>query len=317
MINFINVTKKYGEKTVVDDISFDINQGEIFVLIGPSGCGKTTTLKMINRLIPLTTGEIHFKNKRISDYPKYEMRWDIGYVLQQIALFPHMTIEENIAQVPQMKQWPKDKTAKRIDELLEMTGLDPKTYRGRYPSELSGGQQQRVGVVRALAADPPVILMDEPFSALDPITRVKLQDDLLELQSEIKKTIIFVTHDISEALKLGDRICLLNEGRIEQLGTPEEFIHNPASEFVKDFLGDIDTYLLNKVQLKDVITDLPLLEYHDNVNYPIVSGDAFLSEIYEELANASPILVQTGMELRVLKRKDVFRILAETKRGAQ
>lgn len=317
MIRFKNVTKKYGEKTVVDNISFDINQGEVFVLIGPSGCGKTTTLKMINRLIPLTTGEIHFKDKRISDYPKFEMRWDIGYVLQQIALFPHMTIEENIAQVPQMKQWPKDKTNKRIDELLAMTGLDPKTYRNRYPSELSGGQQQRIGVVRALAADPPVILMDEPFSSLDPITRVKLQDDLLDLQSEIKKTIIFVTHDISEALKLGDRICLLNEGKIEQIGTPEEFIHNPKSDFVKDFLGDIDTYLLNKVKLKDVIDDLPLLEYHDNVNYPIVSGDAFLSEIYDELANASPILVQTGMDLRVLKRKDVFRILAETKRGVQ
>lgn len=317
MIRFQNVTKKYGDRTVVDDISFDIKHGEIFVLIGPSGCGKTTTLKMINRLIPLTTGTIYFKDQMISEYPEFEMRWDIGYVLQQIALFPHMTIEENIAQVPLMKGWSEDKIDKRIEELLEMAGLAPKTYRKRYPSELSGGQKQRVGVVRALAADPPVILMDEPFSALDPITRVRLQDDLIELQSRIQKTIVFVTHDINEALKLGDRICLLNEGNIEQLGTPDEFLNNPASDFVRDFLGDIDTYLLNQVKLKDVITDLPLLEYHDNVDYPVVSGDAYLSDVYDELANASPILVKSGMELRVLKRKDVFRILAESKRGEQ
>lgn len=315
MIRFQNVTKKYGEKTVVNDLNFEIEQGEIFVLIGPSGCGKTTTLKMINRLIPLTTGTIFFKDKMISEYPEFEMRWDIGYVLQQIGLFPHMTIEENIEQVPLMKGWDKDKIDARIDELLELAGLDSKTYRKRFPSELSGGQQQRVGVVRALAADPPVILMDEPFSALDPITRVRLQDDLIELQSRIKKTIVFVTHDINEALKLGDRICLLNAGEIEQLGTPDEFINNPASDFVRDFLGDIDTFLLNQVKLKDVIKDVPPLEYHDNVDYPVVSGDSYLSEVYEELANASPILVKSGMELRLLKRKDVFRILADSKRG--
>lgn len=315
MIRFQNVTKKYGEKTVVDDISFDIKQGELFVLIGPSGCGKTTTLKMINRLIPLTTGKIYFKDQMISEYPEFEMRWDIGYVLQQIALFPHMTIEENIAEVPTMKGWKKADIDARIDELMSMVGLEPETYRKRYPSELSGGQKQRVGVVRALAADPPVILMDEPFSALDPITRVRLQDDLIELQSRIKKTIVFVTHDISEAIKLGNRICLLNQGHIEQIGTPDEFLNEPASDFVRDFIGDVDTYLLNKVKLKDVISDLPLLEYHDNVNYPVVSGDVFLSDVYEELANASPILVKSGMELRVLKRKDVFRILADSKRG--
>ena len=182
---------------------------------------------MINRLIPLSEGYIYFKDKPVSDYPVYEMRWDIGYVLQQIALFPHMTIKENIAQVPQMKKWKDKDIHRRVDELLDMVRLDPNTYRDRKPDELSGGERQRVGVVRALAADPPVILMDEPFSALDPISREKLQDDLLELQTKIKKTIIFVTHDIQEAMKLGDRICLLNDGRVEQIDTPEGFQEHP------------------------------------------------------------------------------------------
>ena len=198
LIEFKNVMKRYGDKKAVDNLSFNIKEGEFFVLIGPSGCGKTTTLKMINRLIPLSEGYIYFKDKPVSDYPVYEMRWDIGYVLQQIALFPHMTIKENIAQVPQMKKWKDKDIHRRVDELLDMVRLDPNTYRDRKPDELSGGQRQRVGVVRALAADPPVILMDEPFSALDPISREKLQDDLLELQTKIKKTIIFVTHDIQE-----------------------------------------------------------------------------------------------------------------------
>ena len=170
MIEFKNVTKRYGTNVAVDDVSFKINEGEFFILIGPSGCGKTTTLKMINRLIPLSEGYIYFKDKPVSDYPVYEMRWDIGYVLQQIALFPHMTIKENIAQVPQMKKWKDKDIHRRVDELLDMVRLDPNTYRDRKPDELSGGQRQRVGVVRALAADPPVILMDEPFSALDPIS---------------------------------------------------------------------------------------------------------------------------------------------------
>ena len=187
MIEFKNVTKRYGTNVAVDDVSFKINEGEFFILIGPSGCGKTTTLKMINRLISLSEGYIYFKDKPVSDYPVYEMRWDIGYVLQQIALFPHMTIKENIAQVPQMKKWKDKDIHRRVDELLDMVRLDPNTYRDRKPDELSGGQRQRVGVVRALAADPPVILMDEPFSALDPISREKLQDDLLELQTKLKR----------------------------------------------------------------------------------------------------------------------------------
>lgn len=315
MISFKNVTKKYGDKIAVDDVSFDINEGEIFVLIGPSGCGKTTTLKMINRLIPLTDGTIYFKDEKISSYPLYEMRWNIGYVLQQIALFPHMTIEENIAVVPVMKKWAEEDISKRIDELLQMVGLEPDTYRKRFPRELSGGQQQRIGVVRALAADPPVILMDEPFSALDPISRQRLQDDLIQLQQNIKKTIVFVTHDIKEALKLGDRICLMNEGKVEQIGTPEDFIYRPNSKFVREFLGDLDGYMIREVLLSDLLKDFPALERAENVDYPEVNGNQYLSDVYEELAENSPILVKTDEGIKILKRKDVFRLLAATKRG--
>ncbi|TFI48973.1 ABC transporter ATP-binding protein, partial [Diaphorobacter sp. DS2] len=203
MIQFDNVSKQYRDGTkAVDSINLHIKKGEFFVIIGPSGSGKTTILKMINRLIPLTSGTISIDGKRISDYDIHELRWNIGYVLQQIALFPHMTIGENIAIVPELKNWEQVKIKERIDELLEMVGLEPDIYRSRKPHELSGGQQQRVGVTRALAANPPIILMDEPFSALDPISREKLQDDLISLQKKIKKTIVFVTHDMKEALKL-------------------------------------------------------------------------------------------------------------------
>ncbi|WP_339183926.1 ABC transporter ATP-binding protein [Oceanobacillus sp. FSL W7-1293] len=238
MITFNNVSKQFPDDTVaVDSIDFKIEQGEFFVLIGPSGCGKTTTLKMINRLIPISDGTIFINNQRISDYQLEELRWNIGYVLQQIALFPHMTIEENIAIVPELKHWDKQKIKERVTQLLHMVGLDPATYRHRKPVELSGGQQQRVGVIRALAADPDIILMDEPFSALDPISREKLQDDILHLQQTIQKTIVFVTHDMQEAIKLADRICLMNQGEIVQIGTPDEMIHTPVNDFVRDFVG--------------------------------------------------------------------------------
>lgn len=239
MIQFENVSKSYDGKTnVVGSLDLNIEEGEFFVIIGPSGCGKTTTLKMINRLIPLSEGTIRIHDKKISEYAIHELRWQIGYVLQQIALFPHMTTEENIAIVPELKKWNKDLIYKRVTDLLSMVELDPAIYRGRKPSELSGGQQQRIGVVRALAADPGIVLMDEPFSALDPISRVKLQDDLLHLQGTIKKTIVFVTHDIQEAMKLGDRICIMKDGKIEQLGTPEEIATSPATPFVKEFIGN-------------------------------------------------------------------------------
>ncbi|MBM7552616.1 ABC transporter ATP-binding protein [Thalassobacillus pellis] len=239
MIEFNNVTKTYSDgTTAVKNMSFKVNEGELLTLVGPSGCGKTTTMKMINRLIQPTSGSIFIHNQDIREYNIHELRWNIGYVLQQIALFPHMTVEENISIVPEMKKWKKKDVSKRIDELMDMVGLDPATHRKRKPDELSGGQQQRVGVIRALAADPDFILMDEPFSALDPISREKLQQDIRDLQQEIQKTIVFVTHDMDEALALGDRVCLMKAGEIIQLDTPQNMILSPKNDFVKDFIGN-------------------------------------------------------------------------------
>ncbi len=236
MITFTGVSKQYEDGTVaVQPMDLHIEQGEFFVLVGPSGCGKTTTLKMINRLIEPSSGTIEVNDNIVQDMQPHELRRGIGYVLQQIALFPHMTVEQNIAITPELSGWERERIDKRIDELLHMVGLDPAVFRTRKPSELSGGQQQRIGVLRALAADPPVILMDEPFSALDPIARERLQNDLLELQATIRKTIVFVTHDIQEAIKLGDRIGLMQEGRMLQVDTPDMLMNRPANDFVREF----------------------------------------------------------------------------------
>ncbi len=239
VIQFNQVSKSYEDGTkAVDSLHLEIKKGEFFVLIGPSGCGKTTTMKMINRLIETTEGSILIDGKDIQQYNINELRWDIGYVLQQIALFPHMTIAENIAVVPEMRKWTKKEINVRVDDLLQMVGLDPDVYRDRMPDELSGGQKQRVGVVRALAANPKIVLMDEPFSALDPLSREQLQKDIVQLQKKIQKTIVFVTHDMQEALSLGDRICVMKEGKVVQLDTPEGIIHNPKNEFVEEFIGN-------------------------------------------------------------------------------
>jgi osmoprotectant transport system ATP-binding protein len=238
MITFKHVSKVYPDGTkAVNDLQLHIERGEFFVFIGPSGCGKTTTMKMMNRLNEATSGTILINGKNIHDYNIHELRRNIGYVLQQIALFPHMTVEENIAVVPELKKWSKEKIHKRVTELLEMVGLEPEIYRHKKPNELSGGQQQRIGVIRALAADPDVVLMDEPFSALDPITREQLQNEMKELQQKIKKTIIFVTHDMNEALLLGDRVCLMKDGEIVQCDTPQMIMQQPANDFVREFIN--------------------------------------------------------------------------------
>ena len=238
MIELINVGMTYPCGNVgLKNINLTINESEITVFIGPSGSGKTTLLKMINRLEDNTTGEVKINGKNVKEYDIHKMRWDIGYALQQVALFPHMNVEENIAIVPELKKWKKEKINARIDELLHMVGLEPEKYRKRKPSELSGGEAQRVGIARALAADPKIILMDEPFSALDPITRASLQEDVKKLQKQINKTIVFVTHDIEEAFLLGDKICIIQDGELIQSGTKQEIISNPKNDFVKKFIA--------------------------------------------------------------------------------
>jgi len=238
MILFDSVSKVFpGNIKVADDVSFEIQEGETLVLLGTSGCGKTTILKMINRLYEPTNGQILIDGIEVMKQNPIELRRKIGYVIQHIGLFPHMTITENIAVVPKLLKWPQEKIDERVDELLHLVSLDPSKFRNRYPGQLSGGQKQRVGVARALAADPPIILMDEPFGALDPITREQLQNEFLDLESELKKTIVFVTHDVFEAAKMGDRIVLLDNGKIQHMSTPTELVEKPANDFVKHFLG--------------------------------------------------------------------------------
>lgn len=240
MIEFKEVSKIYpGAQTpAVKDLSFEILEGEICVLVGPSGCGKTTSMRMINRLIEPSNGEILIDGEPNTKMSGTALRRKIGYAIQQIGLFPHRTIARNIATVPQLLGWDRERIRKRVDELLELVGMNPAEFRDRYPSELSGGQQQRVGVARAMAADPPIMLMDEPFGAVDPITRERLQDEFLKIQENIKKTIVFVTHDIDEAVKLGDKIAILEQGGIlAQFDSPENILTHPNSEFVASFVG--------------------------------------------------------------------------------
>ncbi len=238
MIELEQVTKIFEDgTTAVDEVSFTVEQGELCVLLGPSGCGKTTTMKMINRLVPMTKGKILIDGKDILHFEDTELRMQIGYAIQEIGLFPHMTVAENIEVVPELRGWSKAKRRERAAKLLEMVKLDPDEFMDRYPKELSGGQRQRVGVARSLGADPEYLLMDEPFGAIDPITRVGLQNEFLKIQQDIKKTIVFVTHDIYEAIKMGDKIALMNMGKLIQFDTPFNILFNPQDEFVSGFVG--------------------------------------------------------------------------------
>ncbi|QQK80151.1 betaine/proline/choline family ABC transporter ATP-binding protein [Salicibibacter cibi] len=254
MIRLENIKKTYADGfQALKNINLHFEQGQLNVLIGPSGCGKTTTMKLLNRLIEPSDGTILVDGKDISSIDPVTLRRETGYVIQHVGLFPHMTIKENVASVPRLLKWDNDKIEKRVNELLHLVHLDPDTFKHRYPSELSGGQQQRIGVIRALAAEPPVILMDEPFSALDPISREQLQDELVRLQKEINKTIVFVTHDIDEALKIGDQIILMRDGEVEQKGTPNELLSDPVSDFAIDFIGE---HRLNKARKQVRVEDL-------------------------------------------------------------
>jgi osmoprotectant transport system ATP-binding protein len=257
MITFENVTKKYpgSQEPAVSNLSFSVPEGETCVLIGPSGCGKTTTLKMINRIIEPSGGKIFVNGSNVLEQNPVRLRRNIGYVIQQIGLFPHMKVKDNIAVVPRLLAWDETRIAARVDELLDIVNLEPEQYRDRYPSELSGGQKQRIGVARALAVDPPVMLMDEPFGAIDPINRDALQNEFLRLQNQLKKTIVFVTHDIDEALKMGTLICILNVGGVmEQLDTPQNILAQPENEFVSNFVGsDRGLKQLSLVRVADLM----------------------------------------------------------------
>jgi osmoprotectant transport system ATP-binding protein len=271
MISLQDVEKQYADGTVaVHALTLDVAPGEIAVLVGPSGCGKTTTMRMINRLIDPTRGRITVDGDDISAVDPVQLRRRIGYVIQQVGLFPHQTVATNIATVPRLLGWDRSSLAARVNELLELVGLDPGTHAKRYPHQLSGGQRQRVGVARALAADPPVLLMDEPFGAVDPVARDRLQAEFLRLQEQVRKTVVFVTHDVDEAIRLGDRIAVMRQGgHLEQYATPSELLSSPASSYVAEFIGAERT--LRRLSVAPVTTS-------QLVAWPTVRPDATLAE---------------------------------------
>lgn len=304
MIELKNIEKVYDDGfQALKGINLAFESGKINVLIGPSGCGKTTTMKMLNRLVDYTSGQITIDGEDIMKVNPITLRRKMGFVIQNIGLFPHMTIYNNVATVPKLLKWDKQRIRNRVIELLEMVDLDPETYMDRYPAQLSGGQQQRIGVIRALAAEPSTILMDEPFSALDPISREQLQDELLRLQTEIKKTIIFVTHDMDEAIKIADNIILMKDGHVVQQGSPQEILDNPANDFVIDFIGErrlgIDRQMpeLAEFIIKDYVStsvDAPLesaiekMMSHQLSEIPVVKEDGtYVGQLnlYKALSN--------------------------------
>ncbi len=284
MIKVDRVEKYFGKTKAVDEISFEISEAENVVLLGTSGCGKTTTLRMINRLIEISSGSIYVAGKNIKEVSPEDLRRNIGYVLQHNGLFPHYTIAENIAVVPNLLQWPKNKIAKRVSELLEQLSL-PQEYLSLYPTQLSGGQQQRVGLARALAADPPVLLMDEPFGALDAVTRGNITKEFSQLEVLKKKTVVLVTHDIREAFDMGDKILLMDKGRIVQSGTPTDLLFKPANEFVSGFFEAQQMQLeLHAVLLKDIWPHLSMNNNGEN-NLPEVDEDKTMWEALDILSS--------------------------------
>lgn len=267
MIELKNVVKQFPNGfRAVDNLSLRVPEGEICVLIGPSGCGKTTTMRMINRLTPISSGQILIDGRDIMEFPLEDLRRKIGYAIQQIGLFPHMTIAQNVGIVPRLLNWSEDRIRQRVNELLSLVGLEPDIFCSKYPRQLSGGQQQRVGVARALGADPPIMLMDEPFGAVDPITREVLQDEFLQIQDTVGKTIIFVTHDIDEAIKMGDRIAIMRDGKLIQFDTPDNLLAHPKDRFVRDFVGtDRALKRLGLIHVHQIMNTNPPKVYLDDM----------------------------------------------------
>ncbi|MFB4359479.1 MAG: Osmoprotectant import ATP-binding protein OsmV [Pantoea stewartii] len=305
MIKLENLTKTFSQKNgtlmkAVDNVSLEVPAGEMCVLLGPSGCGKTTTLKMINRLIPATSGRILINGEDTSTQDTTTLRRNIGYVIQQIGLFPNMTIEENITVVPRMLGWDKKQCRERATELMSMVALDPTKFLHRYPREMSGGQQQRIGVIRALAADPPVLLMDEPFGAVDPINREVIQNEFLDMQRQLKKTVMLVSHDIDEALKLGDRIAVFGQGKIVQCASPDELLATPANDFVGSFVGQDRTLKrLLLVQAGDVTDQQPTITVKRST--PLM--DAF-STMDDNDMRSITVVDDDGKPLGFVKRRE-------------
>ncbi|MBI3506603.1 MAG: ABC transporter ATP-binding protein [Proteobacteria bacterium] len=276
MIRLEQLTRQFGNVVAVDRVDMEVPAGAVCVLLGPSGCGKTTTMKMINRLIPPTSGKIFVNGLDTASVDEVTLRRSIGYVIQQIGLFPNMTVEENICVVPDLLGWPRAKSRARAGELLEMVNLDPGVFLKRYPKQLSGGQQQRVGVVRALAADPPVLLMDEPFGAIDPINREVIQDEFMKLQAELKKTIVFVSHDIDEAVKMATRIAIFRDGRLIQHDTPDNILAHPVDAFVAEFVGSDRTLKrLRLIKVADaMMSEPPRVRAEDSIEAAVKLMDA-------------------------------------------
>lgn len=282
MIELERVTKIFPgtENPAVDSVSFSVAEGDICVVIGSSGCGKTTLMRMVNRLEPITSGKIRIGDEDVQKKDLIELRRGIGYAIQQIGLFPHMTVRDNIAVVPKLLGWEKSRIDERVDQLLEMVKMPPEQFRDRYPRQLSGGQAQRIGVLRAMATDPPVMLMDEPFGAIDPINREVLQDEFLKIQAKLRKTILFVTHDIHEAIKMGDKIALMDAGRLVQYDTPEKLLTEPKNQFVKDFVGaDRALKRLDLLKVKDAMLTNPV-HCHDED-----PGEQVLKQMLEQELN--------------------------------
>lgn len=321
LITFKNVTKTFEDGTVaVDNVSFTVKKGNLVTLIGPSGCGKTTTMKMINKLIPLSSGEITINGNNISNENAVDLRRNIGYVIQRIGLLPHMTIEENVSLVPKLKGWKKEDYEKKVDDLLDMVGLDPHIFKKRYPLELSGGQQQRIGVIRALAGDPPIILMDEPFSALDPISREQLQDELKLIQKNIHKTIVFVTHDMDEALKIADELIVMKAGSIEQIASPRTLLENPVNDFVRSFIGEdrVRQTLMNKEELHASAIMQPFSDEDTNNISPTLFYQSSLQEVAHTmlLKEAETIIMvdENGLPKGKIDKNQLLQELAGLKR---
>ncbi|MFM2437349.1 MAG: hypothetical protein RLZ55_158 [Actinomycetota bacterium] len=309
MIRLAQVSKQYADGTVaVHDLDLEIGLGEICALVGPSGCGKTTTMRMINRLVEPTTGHVYVGGEDVTQMDVKELRRHIGYVIQAVGLFPHYTVRRNIGTVCNLLGWDKSRTATRADELLDLVGLDPSVYGDRYPHQLSGGQRQRVGVARALAADPPVLLMDEPFGAVDPIARDNLQEQFLALHAEVRKTVVLVTHDIDEAVRMADRIAVMRQGGyLEQYAAPAELLAHPVNDFVADFVGS------DRTLKRLAVTPLPVLPDGAPAGLPAIAAEASLAEALTALLEspAGQIAVGTDGQARLLTLADVHSALRD------